>query len=118
MWVTLWSLLLGCVPIQIEDRSPPLLFFDVLLILWMAWRFLFSASPFPELSDRRVLYLSGAYLTPCTFATVLNGLDIPKSPMSMKIFAFGILVYISAPSSRLRLWFSRVWLFGGACALP
>lgn len=108
MWIVLWSLVLGGVPISIGDKTPPLLFFDVVLVIVLVWKFWFSRVPLPDFSDRKVIYLASAYLLACVISTAINPWDMPKSLMSIKVFICGILVYSVA-----RSWKPRLWHFSG-----
>jgi O-antigen ligase len=110
-WLLIWSLLLGGVNVHFGDRAPVVLYFDIVLVLWLAveiyWRRFF-----PDFSGWIVglgafCFLSG------TLSTLVNLHDVYKSLAALKILGCSLLVYAIVRKARpsaltLSLWGATV----------
>lgn len=111
MWLLLWSLLLGGVNVRLGDRTPVVLYFDVVLVLWLVY-YVLGKGFWPSFSGW-IMRLGIFCILSGMFSAIVNYEDAYKSLAVIKIFACGLLVYAiarKAPPSilTLSLWGAAV----------
>ena len=111
MWIPLFSLLLGGIPIHIGGKQPDILYFDLVFAIWLVYQVLWNGF-FPSFSNWIVRI--GVLCVLCDlFSTLVNNKDMLRGIAATKVFAVGILVYAVAKNAPLGLL--TVSLFG-ACS--
>jgi O-antigen ligase len=104
MSLLIWSLLLGGISVHVGGSEPVVLYFDLVLVCWLVYEVVWNGF-FPNFSDW-IVRLGAFWIFSGLVSTLVNLNDVSRGLVAIKIFGFGMLVYvlaIKAPPSVLSI---------------
>ncbi len=106
-WVVLWSLLLGGANVSLGGRTPVVLYFDGVILLWLAYE-VYWRGFWPDFSGW-IMRLGLFCLMVEILSAIVNYRDIFKSLAAIKVLACGLLVYAIARRAPVSMQALSLW---------